>query len=268
MNNSDQVQSTEGTESEAAIDETSVAAEDNQESTGEEQSNTEGVETEAESKLYRLPDGREVSADQLHSEYAEKLLPDYTRKSQRLAELEKAEAERKAEAEAAARKASEEVLKDVPPEVQEAIVQVVKPLFQQQMEQLEEENRRKEEERVQAERDKHFQQQLSDLEKKYNGKNPDFLGIKFDKAEVLKAMQEPDNKIFDPEIKFMNMHNAKFLDLEVQRALKKQKGGNKTESTGTTATSERGTTSTGKTPKTIREASESFLKRMASINSD
>lgn len=263
---SDQAQETEGTESEVTTD---VEVSDNQETEVEGQSNIEGESTEPESKLYRLPDGREVTADQLHSEYAEKLLPDYTRKSQRLAELERAENARKEEAEAAARKAQQEVLKGVPPDVQEAIIQVVTPLFKQQMEQLEEENRLKEEQRQRDEADNRFKTQLSDLEAKYNGKNPDLIGIpKFDKAEVLKAMQEPDNKIFDPEVKFMDMHRAKFLDLEVRKALTKQKGGNKTESTGTTPTSERGTTSSAKSPKTIREASQAFLNRMASIESE
>lgn len=40
-----------------------------------------------EPKLYKLPDGREVDSDGLRKEY-ENLLPEFTRKSQRLAELE------------------------------------------------------------------------------------------------------------------------------------------------------------------------------------
>lgn len=40
-------------------------------------------------KLYKLPDGREVDADGLKAEY-ENLLPEFTRKSQRVAELERA----------------------------------------------------------------------------------------------------------------------------------------------------------------------------------
>lgn len=269
MEDSDQAQTAEVTESEESTAEGAEETQDNQDTDAEGQSNKEGESEDAGSKLFKLPDGREVTADQLHSEYAEKLLPEFTRKSQRLAELEKAEAQRKAESEATARKASEEVLKDVPADVKEAIIQVVKPLFRQQMDELEEANRLKEEQRQREEADNRFQAQLSDLEKKYSGKNPDLTGIpKFDRAEVLRAMQDPDNKIFDPEVKFMDMHKAKFLDLEVRKALKQQKGGNKTESTGTTATSERGTTSTAKTPKTLREASQAFMNRLVSSDSE
>lgn len=39
--------------------------------------------------LYELPDGRKLTGEELRKEYAENLLPDYTRKSQRLAELER-----------------------------------------------------------------------------------------------------------------------------------------------------------------------------------
>jgi len=42
-----------------------------------------------EAKTYKLPDGREVDPDTLYKEYAENLLPDYTRKSQELAKLQK-----------------------------------------------------------------------------------------------------------------------------------------------------------------------------------
>jgi len=39
--------------------------------------------------LYDLPDGRKVDADTLRKEWKENFLPDYTRKSQKLAEIEK-----------------------------------------------------------------------------------------------------------------------------------------------------------------------------------
>lgn len=263
---SDQAQVTEGTESEET---TAVATEDNQETEVEGQSNKEGVEEAAESKLFKMPDGRELTADEVFKEHTENLLPEFTKKSQRLAELERAEAARKAESEAAARQASQEVLKDVPADVQEAIIQVVKPLFQQQMDDLAEQNRQKEEQKQRDEADQRFKTKLSDLEKKFDGKNPDLVGIpKFDGKAILKEMQKEDNQVFDPELFFMLKHQAKFMDLEVRKALKKQAGGNRTESTGTTASSDRGTKSTGKTPKTIREASQAFLNRVASINSD
>ncbi len=43
----------------------------------------------AEEKMYDLPDGRKVTAAELHDLHVNKLLPDYTRKSQKLAEYER-----------------------------------------------------------------------------------------------------------------------------------------------------------------------------------
>jgi len=216
-----------------------------------------------------MPDGRELTADEVFSEHTNNLLPEFTRKSQRLAELEKAETARREEADVATRKASQDVLKDVPADVQEAIIQVVKPLFQQQMESLAEENRLKEERKLQDEADQRFKTKLSALEKKWDGKNPDLVGIpKFDGKAILKEMQAATNQVFDPELYFMLKHQPKFLNLEVQKALKGQKGGNRTESTGTTSSSDRGTKSTATSPKTIREASQAVLNRLNSINSD
>lgn len=40
-------------------------------------------------QTYKLPDGREVDPDTLYKEYAENLLPEFTRRSQELAELKK-----------------------------------------------------------------------------------------------------------------------------------------------------------------------------------
>lgn len=45
--------------------------------------------TPAEPVMYDLPDGRKVTADELASEFKENFLPEFTRRSQRLAELEK-----------------------------------------------------------------------------------------------------------------------------------------------------------------------------------
>lgn len=267
--NSDQAQATEGTESEETKVVETEETKDNQETKVDGQSNKEGVEEGAESKLYEMPDGRKLTADEVFTEHTKNLLPDYTRKAQRLAELEKAENARKEEAEAVARKTSQDVLKDVPAEVQEVIVTLSKKVIEQQMKDLAEQNRQKEEQKQRDEADARFQTKLSDLEKKFDGKNPDLVGIpKFDGKEILKEMQAKDNQVFDPELFFMLKHQAKFLDLEVRKALKKQAGGNRTESTGTTPSSDRGTKTTGKTPKTIREASQAFLNRVASINSD
>lgn len=264
--NSDQAQVSEGTESEETKV-TTEATEDNQETKDEGQSNKDGETQEPESKLYDTPDGRKLTADQMYEEYG-KLLPEFTRKSQRLSELEKAEAARKAESEKKAREASDEVLKNVPPDVKEAVIKIVEPMFAKTLADIEEANRQKEEEARQEAADKQFKAGLDDLSKKYDGKNPDYVGIpKFDRSQVLEAMKAPDNKIFDPELKFMDMHKAKFLDLEIKKALKQQRGGNRTEATGATSGADRGT-SGGKSPKTINEASARFYERLKAMESD
>lgn len=45
--------------------------------------------SEPEETLYELPDGRKVDAETLQKEWRENFLPEYTRKSQRLSEIEK-----------------------------------------------------------------------------------------------------------------------------------------------------------------------------------
>lgn len=49
-------------------------------------------ETPAAEILYDLPDGRKVTADVLQKEWKENFLPDYTRKSQKIAEIERGKA--------------------------------------------------------------------------------------------------------------------------------------------------------------------------------
>jgi len=265
--NSDQAQVPAGTESEETKVENTEETTDNQGTEGEGQSNKDGEDSTNESKLYDAPDGRKLTADQMYEEYG-KLLPEFTRKSQRLAELEKQEAARKAESEAKARQASDEVLKNVPPDVKEAVIKIVEPMFAKTLADIEEANRQKEEAARQEAADKQFKEGLDNLSKKYDGKNPDFVGIpKFDRAEVLREMQKPDNKIFDPELKFMDMHKAKFLDLEIKKALKQQAGGNRTEKTGSVSGADRGT-SGGKSPKTINEASARFFERLKAMETD
>ena len=191
---------------------------DNQENQAQKESSEKG-----ESKLYKLPDGREVTADEVFKEYTENLLPEFTRRSQKLKAYEKAEAERKAEAEQKAQKSVEETkLKNVPPDVREAVIQIVKPWFEEQAKQ-------KALEKQKAEEDRQFVSKLEGLEKEFSGKDG---RPKFDREEVLKAMQDPKNKNFDPRSKFFELHRSELLDYEVKQALKKQKGGLPTETTG------------------------------------
>lgn len=61
------------------------AVEEQQES--QEDSKKDSPETSVE--LYDLPDGRKVTADELYKEHTENLLPEFTRRSQKLSEYEK-----------------------------------------------------------------------------------------------------------------------------------------------------------------------------------
>lgn len=266
VEDTDQVQDTETTESkDTEVDTESKTEEteetkDNQKDQDKEQSKTE----ETTEKLYSTPDGRKLTSDQMFEEYG-KLLPEFTRRSQKLKEFEKLEEQRKSEAKMQADAASSELLKKVPPDVKEAITQIVTPLFEQKLKDIEEQNRKAEEAKEQERRDNEFKSTLTNLEGKYNGKNPEYKGIpRFDRAEVMRAMRDPDNKIFDPELKFMDMHRGKFLDLEIKKALKQQGGGNQTERTGA-SDENKGGTGAGKSPKTIREASSAFLERLRSM---
>ena len=264
VDDNDQVEDTETTEiseDKSGEEETDKDTEINQEDQDNGQSNNGKGEEGTEEKLYETPDGRKLTADQMNEEY-KKLLPEFTRKSQALSKYEKAEQDRKAEAQNQAKAASSDLLKKVPADVKEAVTQIAAGLFDQKLKEVEEENQKKEFAREQQQRDLQFKEELTGLEKKYNGKNPEFSGIpKFDRAEVLKAMKDPKNKIFDPELKFMDMYKGKFLDVEIKKALKKQGGGNRTERTGHTDSKDRGSDGK-KTPKTIAEASASFLARM------
>lgn len=70
---------------EQAVDETT----DSEGAEVEPQPSTEDVEVEAEEVLYETPDGRKVNAETLQKEWKENFLPEFTRKSQRLAEIER-----------------------------------------------------------------------------------------------------------------------------------------------------------------------------------
>jgi len=214
----------------------------------EEKSNeSEGKETE---ELFELPDGRKVTAEQLSKEWKENFYPEFTRRSQQLAELKRAQENRKAEAEKDARSSVEEsdVLRGVTPEVKEAIIQIVSPELEKVKQDLILQNQQKE-------ADEAFERQMEALEKEFPGGDG---RPKFDRIEVLREMQKEGNKNFDPRSLFKQMHEEEFLDLRIKEALKKQKGEPPTETTG------KGTHQPEKkTPKTFeeaRDATEAMLR--------
>ena len=203
-----------------------------------------------ESKLFKLPDGREVTADDLYKEHTEKLLPEFTRRSQKLAEYEKARTETEARNKRTAEEsiAQNKLLENVDPSVRDAIVQIVSPVIQEALGQ-----RDKAEEQKRS--NEAFDKRLSELEKKYPGGD----GMKkFDRMEILRKMQEPANEIYDPEVLYQRLHWDSYLDAQIKSAMKGKSGGTTTESTSTEAPKNPGET---KPPTSWAEASRRAISR-------
>jgi len=244
MENQDQEQTLDDTESKEVNTETS--SEDNQDSQDEKQSKEGKSEQE---NLLETPDGRKVPPEELARLWKEHFYPEFTKKSQRLKELEDSakQWETKAADDARQAVADNDLLKDVDPSVREAIIKIVEPVLESRFKQLDQK-------RSEEEADAVFERELSALEKEYSGGNnlP-----KFDREKVLNAMREPGNRIFDPREKFTQMHKKEFNDVLVREALKKQKGGVETESTGGGSNKPE-----GKTPKTFDDAVKAFTSRL------
>lgn len=241
---SDEVQASEQTESEGASE--TETQEETQKTQDQEQSE------ESEGKKYKLDvmgEEKELTADELH-EWAKKVNPEFTQRSQKLAEYEKQEKERNARAETETRQSVAEnpYLKNLNPDVKEAIVQIVQPVIDQGLQQ------RDEAEAIRR-RDEAFNERLDALEKEFPGGNGK---PKFNRQEVIQAMQEPGNTNFDPRSKFEGLHQEEFNDLLVKEALKKQKGGVETERTGSSGPRK----PDRKQPKSIREAGDALLSRL------
>ena len=220
--------------------ETIAPGEDQQAST--EQSET--TEEPVESNLYELPDGRKLAGDALKDEYL-KLNSEFTKRSQKLADIERqnqeTEARNKRTAEESVQKSS--LLEDVDPTVRDAIVQIVSPVIQEALGQ-----RDKAEEAKRS--NEAFDKRLGELEKKYPGK--------FNRVEILRAMQEPANEIYDPEVLYQKLHWDDYMDEQIKAAMKGKSGGVTTESTSTEAPKKPGESST---PTTWSEASKRAASR-------
>lgn len=214
-----------------------------------EQSETTVKEDVKESKTYKTPDGRELSSDEIYEEY-NKLGPEFTRKSQKLAEYEKRESETQ---ERNKRTAEESVSKsplldDVPDNVKEAIKQIVSPVIQEAL-------RAKDKEVEKVRSQETFDRRLVELEKKYPGGD----GMKkFDKLEILREMQKPTNEIYDPEVLYQRLHWDSYIDSQIKVAMKGKSGGSSTESTSTEAPRKPGEV---KNPTTWAEASRNAVSR-------
>lgn len=232
-----------------------VIRRDQPDQASEGQSETTSEQDVETSKTYKVdfPDGtsKEMSSDELYDHY-QKIGPEFTRRSQELAELKRESQEREASAERdATRKIEEnELLKNVDPNVKEAIIQMVKPVITETL--LE-----KEREAEQKAANEAFDRKLDKLESDYPGGN----GLpKFDRRVVLKAMQDPNNEIYDPEAKFYMMNRATFEDHLIKQALKTKKAGPETETTSSEAPEKPSSPS----PKTLSEASKRAYERLRS----
>jgi len=209
-------------------------------------------ETEDAQKLMELPDGRKVDPKTFSKEWKENFYPEFTRRSQRLRDYERAEEAAKSEADKKAREAVADnaALKGVSTEVKEAIIQIVTPKMNSMLEGITEKT-------AQENKDKAFTAELDSLEGKYPGKD----GLpKFDRAKVITKMREPGNRDFDPESVYQKLNSAEIRDHEIKEALRKQKGGARLETTGKDTERK----PSGKVPKTFAEAGKAALSRLSS----
>jgi len=210
----------------------------------EEQSEPTDV-AEAKSEVFTDHLGRELTPKQLHEEYLK--TQGYVTKL----EQERAEWEKSAQKEAARAVSENNYLKDVDPNVREAIVQIVTPVIEDSL-------RRRDADEQKRAQDEAFNKRLAELKTKYPGGN----GLpKFDEVKVLAAMQDPSNSIFDPEWKFRELHWSEFVDFETKRAIKGKSGGVETESTGG---SQPRKPDAAKSPKTWDQAARSAMSRLTS----
>jgi len=201
------------------------------------------------SKTYKTLDGRELSPDDMYKEY-DQLSREFTRRSQQLRDYEKKISQYDGEAKIRETKAAEDarqavsendILKGVDPSVKEAIIKIVEPVLENRFKMLDKR-------RAQEEADMAFEKELTGLESKYKD---------FNREEVLRKMQEPGNRVFDPEVIYLRLHEPERLDALVKDALKKQRGGIETENTGGGPKKPE-----SKTPKSFEEAARAFADRL------
>jgi predicted NAD-dependent protein-ADP-ribosyltransferase YbiA (DUF1768 family) len=227
-----------------------------QEQAGVPQEQTSEVQSEKTSEttadnLFELPDGRKVDASTLSKEWKENFYPEFTRRSQKLAEIERANRE----TETRNKKTAEEsisqnkLLEDVDPSVRDAIVQIVSPVIQEALSKKDKEAELKQSNAA-------FEKRLDDLTKKYPGGN----GLKkFDKIEILREMQKPTNEIYDPEVLYQRLNWDSFLDYQIKTAMKGKASDVTTEDTSVESPKKPG--ETGK-PSSWSEASRRAASRI------
>jgi len=209
------------------------------------QKQSETTEEPVASNLYDLPDGRKLAGDQLKEEYL-KLNSEFTRRSQKLADYERQQAETEARNKKTAEEAVSQnrLLENVDPSVRDAIVQIVSPVIQEALS-------AREKVEAQKRNQEAFDTRLAELEKKYPGK--------FDRVEILRKMQDPSNEIYDPEVLYQRLHWDEYLDAQIKAAMKGKSSGVQTENTSTEAPRKPGES---KSPSTWAEASKNAVSRL------
>ena len=220
-----------------------VLKKDESDQVSEEQSETtEDAAEEAKDSVYKDHLGRELTGEQLHEEYMK--TQGYITKL----EDERKQWEQTAQQAASTAVSEDKLLKDVDPNVREAIVQIVTPVIEDSLKRRDVETQRKAQ-------DTAFTTKVDGLKTKYSGGD----GLpKFDEVKVLAAMQDPSNSIFDPEAKFKEMNEAAFIDYYVKQAIKGKSSDTKTEDTGGSSPRK----PQGKVPQTWDEAAKSALSRV------
>jgi len=162
-----------------------------------EEEKTVGESSPVQEKFYTLPDGRKVTAEQVYEEY-QKLLPEFTKRSQELSELKK-----KTEA-----SVEDETARQVREELKKHGV-VFKDELEQEKNQL-----------VQSIRQEiEYEQRLKELEKEIDGSDgrPPFR-----REEVLAHMSKVP--IYEPLKAYEDLHRAKIDEWKIQQFLAKKQG--------------------------------------------
>ena len=212
--------------------------------TDQDEKQSSGDQTSKEPKTYQVG-GRDLTADELFEKHTA-LEKDYTQKSQRLSKIEQSFEEG-----ARAEKAAREVVQtqNVSPEIREAIMSVVGPEIDARVD------------RITKARDQqaYWDTSFSRLEQTYDGREgkPKFSDT--DRQAIIEEMRNPNNRIYDPEVVYEQLHKAEIQDWQVKQALKKQRGTTRTEKTGATTSRE---PQKRKAPKSFGEASDRLFKRL------
>lgn len=221
--------------------------------TGQSETSTgEGTPTEKSYKIATPQGEREFKTmDELY-EYASKVSPNFTKISQENAELRRKVEEREAKATQATQDAiaKNPLLENVDPNVRDAIVQIVQPVISEALKAKDLEAQKRAE-------DQAFAAELDNLEKEFPGGDG---RPKFSKVEVLAAMREPTNRIYDPKVKFYEMYRQEIEDHLIKQALKDKSGGTKSERTGGTPPQK----PEGKAASNFEEAARNAFERLRS----